>query len=102
MDEVVRVMSDIYARPRSAVTIAGFDCVYENVVNRFQKITYEHVKNLVERMQKNPKGIKSVQAYLLTALYNTQIIPEKKNGDWSSINRNEYDFDDLMNRLRVN
>lgn len=102
LDEVVRVMSDIYARPRSAVTIAGFDCVYENVVNRFQKITYEHVKNLVERMQKNPKGIKSVQAYLLTALYNTQIIPEKKNGDWSSINRNEYDFDDLMNRLRVN
>ena len=70
MDEIVELMVETVCARRKTTRIAGSDFPHEVVRSRFLKLDSEHIRFVMDCMQKNSSEIRNMKQYLLTVLFN--------------------------------
>lgn len=70
LDEMVELIVDVVAVQRKSIRIGGTDYPYELVKGKFLKLDSEHIRYVLDSMEKTTTHIANIKAYLLTALYN--------------------------------
>ena len=70
LDEIVELMVETVCAKRKTTRIAGSDFPHEIVRSRFLKLTSEHIRFVMDCMQKNSSEIRNMKQYLLTVLFN--------------------------------
>jgi len=70
LDEIVELILETVLSKRDFIRIAGDDYPREVVKSRLLKITSQHVEYVFDCLDKNTTKVRSIKAYLLTALYN--------------------------------
>ena len=70
LDEIVELMVETVCAKRKTTRIAGSDFPHEIVRSRFLKLTSEHIRFVMDCMQKNTTDVRSMKQYLLTILFN--------------------------------
>ena len=70
LDEIVELMVETVCAKRKTTRIAGSDFPHEIVRSRFLKLTSEHIRFVMDCMQKNTTDVRSMKQYLLTVLFN--------------------------------
>jgi len=70
MDEIMELILETVCSTRESIRIAGDDYPREVVKSRLLKITSQHVKYVFDCLDKNTTKVRSIKAYLLTALDN--------------------------------
>ena len=70
LDEIVELMVETVCAKRKTTRIAGSDFPHEIVRSRFLKLTSEHIRFVMDCMQKNTTDIRNMKQYLLTVLFN--------------------------------
>jgi len=63
-------MVDTLSSTKDTIRISKNDIPREVVSSRFMKLSCEHIKYVLETLDKNPTDIRNIRAYLLSALYN--------------------------------
>ena len=71
--EIMDIMLDAVCSTAPTIRINGEDMPQQVVKSRFLKLNSSHIEYVLEAMNKNPSGIRNIQAYLLTALYTQHI-----------------------------
>ena len=70
LDEIVELMVETVCAKRKTTRIAGSDFPHEIVRARFLKLTSEHIRFVMDCMQKNITEVRNMKQYLLTVLFN--------------------------------
>ena len=70
LDEIVELMVETVCAKRQTTRIAGSDFPHEVVRSRFLKLDSEHIRFVMDCMQKNSSEIRNMKQYLLTVLFN--------------------------------
>ena len=70
LDEIVELMVETVCAKRQTTRIAGSDFPHEIVRSRFLKLDSEHIRFVMDCMQKNSSEIRNMKQYLLTVLFN--------------------------------
>ena len=70
LDEIVELMVETVCAKRKTTRIAGSDFPHEVVRSRFLKLTSEHIRFVMDCMQKNTTDVRNMKQYLLTVLFN--------------------------------
>ena len=70
LDEIVELIVETVCAKRQATRIAGSDFPHEVVRSRFLKLTSEHIRFVMDCMQKNITEVRNMKQYLLTVLFN--------------------------------
>ena len=70
LDEIVELMVETVCAKRKTTRIAGSDFPHEIVRSRFLKLTSEHIRFVMDCMQKNTTEVRNMKQYLLTVLFN--------------------------------
>ena len=70
LDEIVELMVETVCAKRKTTRIAGSDFPHEIVRSRFLKLTSEHIRFVMDCMQKNTTDVRNMKQYLLTVLFN--------------------------------
>ena len=70
LDEIVDLMLETVCTARKTIRIAGDDYPAELVKAKFLKLDSEHIRFVLERMQKNTTEIRNIKQYLKAALFN--------------------------------
>ncbi len=73
LDELVGIMTDTICSTREIIRINGNDFPRECVKSRLMKINSEHIRYVIDCLQKTTTKIKNIKAYLLAALYNAPV-----------------------------
>ena len=70
LDEIVELMVETVCAKRKTTRIAGSDFPHEVVRSRFLKLDSEHIRFVMDGMQKNTTEVRNMKQYLLTVLFN--------------------------------
>ena len=70
LDEIVELMVETVCAKRKTTRIAGSDFPHEIVRSRFLKLTSQHLRFVMDSMQKDPTEVRNMKQYLLTVLFN--------------------------------
>ena len=71
LDEIVELMVETVCARRKTTRIAGSDFPHEVVRSRFLKLDSEHIRFVMDSLQKNTTEVRNMKQYLLTVLFNT-------------------------------
>ncbi|MCH5199007.1 MAG: hypothetical protein J1E34_08890 [Oscillospiraceae bacterium] len=70
-DEIARIIADVYVRnPNNETRIDGEWVTYGYVKEVYSRLTYDHVREVVDNFNNCREYIKFKKAYLRTALFN--------------------------------
>ena len=70
LDEIVELMVETVCARRKTTRIAGSDFPHEIVRSRFLKLDSEHIRFVMDSLQKNTTEVRNIKQYLLTVLFN--------------------------------
>lgn len=70
IDEIVEILVEIVCVKRDYIRIGGADYPHQMVKSRFLKLNGEHIRYVLDCMEKNTREIVNIKAYLVTALFN--------------------------------
>lgn len=70
MDEIVELMVETVCAKRKTTRIAGSDFPHEVVRSRFLKLDSEHIRFVMDSLQKNTTEVRNMKQYLLAVLFN--------------------------------
>ena len=70
LDEIVELMVETVCAKRQTTRIAGSDFPHEVVRSRLLKLDSEHIRFVMDCMQKNTTEVRNMKQYLLTVLFN--------------------------------
>ena len=70
LDEIVELMVETVCAKRRTTRIAGSDFPHEIVRSRFLKLDSEHIRFVMDCLQKNTTKIRNMKQYLLAVLFN--------------------------------
>ena len=70
LDEIVELMVETVRATRKSTRIAGSDFPHEVVRSRFLKLDSEHIRFVMDGMQKNTTEVRNMKQYLLAVLFN--------------------------------
>ena len=70
LDEIVELMVETVCARRKTTRIAGSDFPHEVVRSRFLKLDSEHIRFVMDSLQKNTTEVLNMKQYLLTVLFN--------------------------------
>ena len=70
LDEIVELMVETVCARRKTTRIAGSDFPHEVVCSRFLKLDSEHIRFVMDSLQKNTTEVRNMKQYLLTVLFN--------------------------------
>ena len=70
LDEIVELMVETVCAGRKTTRIAGSDFPHEVVRSRFLKLDSEHIRFVMDSLQKNTTEVRNMKQYLLTVLFN--------------------------------
>ena len=70
LDEIVELMVETVCAKRRTTRIAGSDFPHEIVRSRFLKLDSEHIRFVMDCLQKNTTEVRNMKQYLLTVLFN--------------------------------
>ncbi|MGI5960272.1 MAG: DUF6017 domain-containing protein [Massiliimalia sp.] len=70
LDEIVELIVETVCAKRKTTRIAGSDFPHEVVRSRFLKLTSEHIRFVMDCLQKNTTEVRNMKQYLLTVLFN--------------------------------
>ncbi|MEQ2701263.1 DUF6017 domain-containing protein [Hungatella hathewayi] len=70
LDEIVELMVETVCARRKTTRIAGSDFPHEVVRSRFLKLDSEHIRFVMDSLQKNTTEVRNMKQYLLTVLFN--------------------------------
>ena len=70
LDEIVELMVETVCARRKTTRIAGSDFPHEVVRSRFLKLDSEHIRFVMDSLQKNTTEIRNMKQYLLAVLFN--------------------------------
>ena len=70
LDEIVELMVETVCARRKTIRIAGSDFPHEVVRSRFLKLDSEHIRFVMDSLQKNTTEVRNMKQYLLTVLFN--------------------------------
>ncbi len=70
LDEIVELMVETVCAKRKTTRIAGSDFPHEVVRSRFLKLDSEHIRFVMDGMQKNTTEVRNMKQYLLAVLFN--------------------------------
>ena len=70
LDEIVELMVETVCAKRKTTRIAGSDFPHEIVRSRFLKLDSEHIRFVMDSLQKNTTEVRNIKQYLLTVLFN--------------------------------
>ena len=70
LDEIVELMVETACARRKTTRIAGSDFPHEVVRSRFLKLDSEHIRFVMDSLQKNTTEVRNMKQYLLTVLFN--------------------------------
>ena len=73
LDEIVELMVETVCAKRKTTRIAGSDFPHEVVRSRFLKLDSEHIRFVMDSLQKNTTEVRNMKQYLLTVLFNAPI-----------------------------
>ena len=68
--EIVELMVETVCARRKTTRIAGSDFPHEVVRSRFLKLDSEHIRFVMDSLQKNTTEVRNMKQYLLTVLFN--------------------------------
>ena len=68
--EIVELMVETVCVRRKTTRIAGSDFPHEVVRSRFLKLDSEHIRFVMDSLQKNTTEVRNMKQYLLTVLFN--------------------------------
>ena len=68
--EIVELMVETVCARRKTTRIAGSDFPHEIVQSRFLKLDSEHIRFVMDCLQKNTTEVRNMKQYLLTVLFN--------------------------------
>ncbi|HJC10385.1 MAG TPA: helix-turn-helix domain-containing protein, partial [Candidatus Blautia merdigallinarum] len=68
LDEIVELMVETVCAKRKTTRIAGSDFPHEVVRSRFLKLDSEHIRFVMDSLQKNTTEVRNMKQYLLTVL----------------------------------
>ena len=69
LDEIVELMVETVCAKRKTTRIAGSDFPHEVVRSRFLKLDSEHIRFVMDGMQKNTTEVRNMKQYLLAVLF---------------------------------
>ena len=72
-DKIVALIADTLLSRADTVRINGADVPKARVAERFGALSFEHIEYVLDRMDESPTAIRSIRAWLLTALYNAPV-----------------------------
>ena len=88
LDEIVELMVETVCAKRKTTRIAGSDFPHEVVRSRFLKLDSEHIRFVMDSLQKNTTEVRNMKQYLLTVLFNA---PTTINNHYTSqVNHDMY------------
>ena len=70
LDEIVELMVETVCARRKTTRIAGSDFPHEVVRSRFLKLDSEHIRFVMDSLQKNTTEVRNMKQYLLAVLFN--------------------------------
>ena len=70
LDEIVELMAETVCAKRKTTRIAGSDFPHEVVRSRFLKLDSEHIRFVMDSLQKNTTEVRNMKQYLLAVLFN--------------------------------
>ena len=70
LDEIVELMVETVCAKRKTTRIAGSDFPHEVVRSRFLKLDSEHIRFVMDSLQKNTTEVRNMKQYLLAVLFN--------------------------------
>ena len=70
LDEIVELIVETVCARRKTTRIAGSDFPHEIVQSRFLKLDSEHIRFVMDCLQKNTTEVRNMKQYLLTVLFN--------------------------------
>ena len=70
LDEIVELMVETICAKRKTTRIAGSDFPHEVVRSRFLKLDREHIRFVMDSLQKNTTEVRNMKQYLLAVLFN--------------------------------
>ena len=70
LDEIVELMVETVCAKRKTTRIAGSDFPHEVVRSRFLKLDSEHLRFVMDSLQKNTTEVRNMKQYLLAVLFN--------------------------------
>ena len=70
LDEIVSIILETVCSKRKAIRIAGDDYPAELVKAKFMKLDSEHIRFVMDGMQKNTTEVRNMKQYLLAVLFN--------------------------------
>ena len=82
LDEIVELMVETVCAKRKTTRIAGSDFPHEVVRSRFLKLDSEHIRFVMDGMQKNTTEVRNMKQYLLAVLFNA---PTTMNNHYTSL-----------------
>ena len=82
LDEIVELMVETVCAKRKTTRIAGSDFPHEVVRSRFLKLDSEHIRFVMDCLQKNTTQVRNMKQYLLAVLFNA---PTTMNNHFTSL-----------------
>lgn len=73
LDGFVELIAEVCCSSRKTIRINQEDLPMEVVKSRFQKLDSDHIRYVMECLDKNTTQIGNIRAYLLSALYNAPV-----------------------------
>ena len=73
LDEIVELMTETVCSQKEQIRIGGNDLPAETVKSRFLKLDGEHIRFVLDCLERNTTQIRNIRQYLLTTLYNAPV-----------------------------
>lgn len=70
LDEIVELLAEMVAIPRTTVRISGTDYPYRMVRDRLLGLNMSHIQYVLDCMSQNTTQVRNAKQYLLTVLFN--------------------------------
>ena len=70
LDEIVELMTETVCSQKEQIRIGGNNMPKETVKSRFLKLDGEHIRFVLDCLERNTTRIRNIRQYLLTTLYN--------------------------------
>ena len=70
LDEIVELLAEVVAIPRTTVRISGTDFPYRMVRDRLLGLNMSHIQYVLDCMSQNTTQVRNAKQYLLTVLFN--------------------------------
>ena len=70
VDELVELLTETVCSQREYIRIGGNDLPRESVKSRLLKLDREHIRFVLDCLERNTTRIRNIRQYLLTTLYN--------------------------------